>query len=190
MPQVLLPNRQPYWLWKTKRLFPHPLFAGCVSAASIVVGILFMGCAIAIGVWPMGVVSLLFFGGAYATAAAAISRSPNDPVAEKVYTARFQKNKPTFAILVLLISVYTWLLGFAMLVADLFFKVDPGSIKYGVTLAIAIASTIYLRMHGNRIVREHFGANGGRKLELTSRQAMYVSLFVFGVSLYLLWIIF
>ena len=101
-------RRHPYWLWKTKRLFPHPLFAGFISLALLVVGLLFAGVAINVdGCWPMAIPSVLFFAGCFATAAAAITPSDTEP---PTVTTDVQTEKPTLAIFVLLIGVYSWLL--------------------------------------------------------------------------------
>lgn len=167
-------------------MFPHPLFAGCISLACLLVGILFAGVALIVpGSWPMGIASGLFFAGFFATASAAISGRDKTPpnVSHGV-----QRDKPTFAILVLLIGVYSWLLTWAMHIFDAFFKNGPGSTKYFVTLGIAISSTVFMQVRGKRVIREHFGAQGGRNLELSSRQAIYVAIFVVSCGLYGTWL--
>ena len=166
-------RRLPYWLWQTKRLFPHPLFAGCISLACLSVGILFGGVAINVaGCWPMGIPSVLFFACSFATASAAFSRSDKEPPSA---SCNVQTNKPTFAIFVLLIGVYSWLMWLmklSMHVFDTLIKNGPGSVKYFVTLGIVIASAMFMQIYGKRVVREHFGRKGGHNLELTSRQAL------------------
>jgi len=105
-------RHQPYWLCQAKRLFPHPLFAGCISLACLLVGILFAGVAInVVDCWPMGIPSVLFFGVSIATAFAAFTPSDKEP---RTVSGNVQTNKPPFAILVLLIGVYSWLLTLAM----------------------------------------------------------------------------
>ena len=178
---------RPYWLVKTKRLFPHPLFAGCVSLAFLVVGILFAGVAINVeGAWLMGVPSALFFLGCFATAVAVITPSHREPQ-DASHSA--QPAHSTFAIFVLLIGLYAWLLTFAMHVFGAFLKNGPGSPKYYVTVGLAIASTVFMQVHGNRVVREHFGATGARGLEITGQQAMYVTIFVVALGIYAAWLI-
>jgi hypothetical protein len=178
---------QPYWLSQTKRLFPHPLFAGCVSLASLMIAILLAGVAINVpGTWLMAVPSALFFSGFIATAAAAVTPSTKAPCnAERDK----QATKPAFAIFILLISVYSWILTLAIHLFDVFFKNGPGSTKYWVTLAIAISSTVYTRVYGKKIVRQHFGAQGGRNLYLSGRQAVYVAIFVVSLGIYFTWLI-
>lgn len=191
MNQPDYPKRQPYWLWQTKRLFPHPLFAGCISIACLTVAILFAGVAVSVPVWPMGIASALFFAGAFATAAAAVTKSrERTPTRAEDFTwGSGQTRTPTFAILVLLIGVYSWLLTLAMHVFGALFKNGPGSVKYYLTLGIAIASTLYMQFHGKRVVRRHFGARGGRNLVLSTGQAVYVVVFVVGCGIYLTWLL-
>lgn len=176
----------PPWLRQTKRLFPHPLFAGCISLACLMVGILFAGSAIAVnGAWPMGILSIVFFLGCYATAAAAMTRSERKPASTQ---REVQANAPTFAIFVLLIGVYTWLMTIAMHVFHAFFRNGPGSIKYYITLGIPISATLFMQFYGKKVVRTHFGSMGGRNLELNGRQAIYVTLFVVSLGIYATWL--
>jgi hypothetical protein len=133
----------------------------------------------------MGIPSVLFFVGCIATAFAAITRSDKEPPA---VSRDIQTDKPTFAIFVLLIGVYSWLLTLAMHIFDAIFKNGPGSTKYFVTLGIAIVSTLFMQIYGRRVVREHFGARGGRKLELSGRQAFYVAIFVVACGIYAAWL--
>ena len=179
-------RRHPYWLWQTKRLFPHPLFAVCISLACLVVGILFAGVAINVqGCWPMGIPSVLFFAGCFATASSAITPSEKEP---PTVSRNVQTDKPTFAIFVLLIGIYSWLLMLAIHIFDAFFKNGPGSTKYFVTLGIAISSSLFMQICGKRVVREHFGARGGRNLELNGRQALYIAIFVVCLGIYAAWL--
>lgn len=179
--------RRPSWLVKTKRLFPHPLFAACVSLAFLLVGILFAGVAINVeGAWAMGVPSVMFFLGCFATAVAAVTPSHRKPP-DVSHSA--QPAHPTFAIFVLLIGLYAWMLTCAMHVFGAFFRNGPGSPKYFVTIGLAIASTVFMQVYGNHVVREHFGAAGARRLELTGQQAMYVTIFVVAIGIYAAWLI-
>lgn len=56
------------------------------------------------------------------------------------------------------------------------------------TVGLAIASTAFMRLHGNRIVREHFGATGARDVELTGRQAVSITIFVVALGIYAAWL--
>lgn len=152
------------------------------------VGTLFAGVAIYIeGCWPMGIPSVLFFAGGFATAYAAFT--PADKVPRPVVRDA-QRDKPTFAIFVLLIGVYSSLLTIAMHVFDMFFPNGPGSTKYFVTLGIAISSTLFMQTRGKQVVRKHFGARGGRNLELTGWQAIYIAAFVVSLGIYTAWLMF
>lgn len=177
---------QSAWLRQTKRLFPHPLFAGCISVACLLVGILLAGAAIVVrGAWFMAIPSLAFLAGCFATAAAAIIPDAKEsPVASH----QVEERKPTFAIFVLLISIYSWLLMIGMTIFRVFFNNGPGSTKYYVTLGIAISSTIFMKVYGRRIVQEYFGAMGGKRIELSGRQAIYVTLFVMFTGVYFTWL--
>jgi len=190
MSQPEFSKRQLYWLWKTKRLFPHPLFAGCISLACLLIGILFAGVAINVaGCWPMGIPSVLFFAASYVTAVAAITKPNNEGSEVEQNSGHVQTNKPTRAILVLLIGVYSWLLTLAMHVFEVFFKNGPGSAKYYITLGIAITSTLFMQLYGKRVVAQHFGNRGGRNLELTASQALYVVFFVVCFGIYGVWLV-
>jgi hypothetical protein len=178
---------RPYWLWKTKRLFPSRLFAVVIGLACLTVGVLFAGVALNVdGCWPMAIPSLLFFGGFIATTVSACV-SPNQNNTQHD-TGPGQSDKPTFAILILLVGVYSWMLTLSMHIFRAFFKNGPGSIKYYVTLAIAISATLFMKSYGNRVVRKHFGLQGGRNLEIDGWQAFYVVLFVVGCGCYFAWL--
>ncbi len=179
----------PYWLWQTKRLFPHPIFAGCVSFACLLVAILFAGLAISMHIWLIGIVSFVFLCATYATAVAAISHAKDSRSTPKQQPHHSRQAKSTFAIMVLLIGVYSWLLTIAMHVFDAFFKNGPGSLKYYITLGIAFASTLFMQIYGKRVVRHHFGTIGGRNFVLSTKQAFYVVIFVLGFSVYFVWFV-
>lgn len=181
------PPIHPYWLSQTKRLFPHPLFAGCISLASLTIAILFAGVAINVpGVWPMAFPSVLFFAGFIATAIAAVTPSTQSS-SSAAHDA--QTDKPTIAIFILLIGVYSWILTLAIHIFDAFFKNGPGSTKYFVTLGIAIAATLFTKIYGRKIVRAHFGSRGGRNLQITGWQAVYVTIFVLSLGIYFTWLV-
>ena len=179
--------RHPYWLWKTKRLFPHPLFAGCVSLAFLTVGILFAGVAIDVeGAWPMAVPSALFFVGCFVTAVAAVTPYHTEPAR---VSHDDQPEHPTFAIFAVLIGSYAWLLTLLIHLSSAFFTFDRGSPKYLVTVGLALAASAFMRFYGNRVVLEYFGATGVRQLELSGRQAIYVTMYCVSFGIYIAWLI-
>ncbi|MEW4487604.1 hypothetical protein AB1L42_05955 [Thalassoglobus sp. JC818] len=111
--------------------------------------------------------SAVFFAGSYATACAALQPKHREARFAPYY---YQRNKPTFAIFVLMISIITCQLTLAMNVFATFFKNGPGSFKYNVTLGIAILSTAFMQFYGKHVIRNHFGPTGGRRLELSGWQ--------------------
>jgi hypothetical protein len=133
----------------------------------------------------MGIPSVLFFAGCLATASAAITPSDKEPA---TVPRNVQSNKPTFAIFVLLVGVYSWILTLAIHIFDAFFKNGLGSTKYFVTLGIAISCTVFMQIYGKRIVREHLGVRGGRNLEISGRQAVYIAIFVVSIGIYAAWL--
>jgi hypothetical protein len=179
------PKKTPAWLGVTKRLFPHPLFAGCVSFACLLLTILFAGGAIAARMWPMGMASVFFLAASYATAAAAFSGNHQHQDGDE---QQFQTAKPTFAVFVLLISGYSWLLTIGMHIFHAFFNNGPASVKYFITLGIALSSTVFMHLYGERIIRQHFARMGGRNLVLTTQQVLYVVIFVICCGIYLAWL--
>ena len=187
---MMIPNpppKHPAWLRQTKRLFPHPLFAGTISLACFTVGTLLAGVAINVqGAWLIGIPATLFFVGSFATASAAFTSWEKEPTIASDYLRTY---KPTFAIFVLLIGTYSWILTIVMHVFNIFFKNGPGSFKYYVTLGIAISSSVFMRLYGTRVVREHFAESGTRRFELTGWQAFYITLFVVTCGIYAAWLV-
>jgi hypothetical protein len=100
---------------------------------------------------------------------------------------RFEGQQPTLAVLTLLISVYSCALTIGMHIFDAFFRNGPGSLKYYLTLAIAITATVFTQVWGKRIIRQHFASKRTRFV-LTGRQAIYVILPVVGCGFYLVWL--
>lgn len=133
----------------------------------------------------MGIPSIVFFLSCFATACAALTRS--DSQSDTIEYDK-QVDKPTFAILILLFGVYSWVLTLGMHVFTVFFKNGPGSFKYFVTLGLAISSSLFMQVYGKQVIRRHFGVSGGRKLELSNRQAIYITMFVVSVGMYFVWI--
>jgi len=98
-----------------------------------------------------------------------------------------QRNKPTFAVIILMIGAYSTMLTVAMHLFGVPKNV-PGSLKYWVNLAVAISSGVFMKLRGTDLVRSHFGEEGGRRLELNALQALYVTMFVLCCSLYWQWL--
>ncbi|QDS95083.1 hypothetical protein FF011L_38670 [Roseimaritima multifibrata] len=177
------------WLWQTKRLFPHPVFAGCISFCCVLVTFLLAGVGISQQIWPMAAASVAFLALAYATCIAAFSLAKEKRAAKGRPQTVQQPSKPTYAVMILLVGIYSWLLTIGMHLFDTFFNNGPGSLKYVVTLAIAVSATLFMQIRGKRVVREHFGRTGGRNLTLSSRQVGYVCFFVVSLSIYFVWVV-
>lgn len=181
-------NGAPYWLWKTKRLFPHPIFAGLVSLACLALTVIFAGVTVFERIWFAAPICMLFLGGTCATAAAAVSEVKDRRSAHADPPDRTTPAAPTFAIIVLMISVFAWMLTVGLHWFGAGLRNGPGNHKYWMTVAIAVISTIYTRLHGQRVIRQHFGTTGGRSVNLTGQQAFCVALFVVGFGIYLTWL--
>ncbi|MFO1092896.1 MAG: hypothetical protein U0992_06205 [Planctomycetaceae bacterium] len=88
----------------------------------------------------------------------------------------------------LLVSIYTWMLTIGLELFGAGLRNGPGNHKYWMTVAIAVISTIYTRLHGQRVIRQHFGTTGGRNIVLTGRQALCVALLVMSFGAYVTWL--
>jgi hypothetical protein len=146
-------------------------------------------------IWPMAIASAVFVAGAYATAVTAYVLAKSEKSAVEQRLGNVQSNKSTFAIVVLLISIYSSMLVLGLAVFDAFFfnaffKNGPGSFKYYLTVGIAIVATLYMQVYGKHVVREHFGRQGGRNLELAPNQVWYVALFLMALATYGAWLFF
>ena len=138
------------------------------------------------GGWPMAIPSFLFFAGALVTFCAAVTESNSEFTENRSEDPR--PEKPTFAIIIFLISIYSWLLSLGMHFFGGFFNgLTPT--KYYLTLGIAISATAYMKFRGNKIIREYFGPTPDlRKLEITSGQAAYIMIFLLGIGAYFAWL--
>ncbi|KAA1262604.1 hypothetical protein LF1_51710 [Rubripirellula obstinata] len=156
--------------------------------ACLLVAIIFIGVSISEHIWPMAVIGCIFVAATYATSVATISHIRSKRLGSVEQPAPKGESKPTVAIMILLVGVYSWLLTVAIHIFDAFFRNGPGTPKYFVTLGIAISATLFMQVYGKRVVREHFGRKGGRNLELSPRQAGYVSVFAMACSIYFVWV--
>lgn len=180
-------HRQAAWLRQAKRLFPHPLFAFCVSVGFCLSGMLLAGVAIHVeGCWPAWIFSILAFFTSYAAAAAVVTPSEKAPSSA---SSNLHPETPTFAILAYMIGVYSVLFSIGILVFELFFKNGPGSIKFFVALGISVASSFYMRVHGTQVVRVYFGETRRSRLELSGRQSIYVTIFSMAVGYVVFWLL-
>ncbi len=134
----------------------------------------------------MAIVSLVFFAGAFATAAAAVvPRDRGNPGS----SSGLGNPNPTHAIFAVLIAAYASVFTLGIIVYDAFQLEHRSSWKFYVTLGIAVVALTFTKLRGARIIRDYFGATGGRNVELTARQSLYVVIFVICVGLYTAWLL-
>ncbi|MDG2015319.1 MAG: hypothetical protein P8J33_17565 [Pirellulaceae bacterium] len=178
-----------YWRWKAKRLFPNRVFATVIGLASGLVTFLCFGVAINIPVWPMAIPGFLFFCVCLLASTAAITPKGAEREAREHFLREPQQDKSTIAIFVLLLGVMTSILVISMHIFRAVFPNGPGSLKYFITLGIAIGCSIFMKRHGNQLVKRHFGKTGGRDLVLSGKQAVAVIFFMVGVGVYIAWLL-
>ena len=98
------------------------------------------------------------------------------------------ERRPTTAIVVLLVSVYSLFLTIGLHVFRNFFAANrPGGLKYNVTLGIAIASSVYMTIHGRSVIRKYF-ARGARNVTVSPGQILVVIALLMGCGAYFAWI--
>ena len=91
--------------------------------------------------------------------------------------------------MVLLISIYSWMLTIGIHVFDRLFAVNrPGGVKYDVTVGIAMVSSTYMTTYGRPLIRKWFGSRSGSNIAITSGQALVVFLLTLGCGVYFAWL--
>ena len=100
-----------------------------------------------------------------------------------------QTRKPTISILILLTGIYSWILSAALHLRGVVAVANISPTKYYVTLAISVCTAGFMAFYGKRVVRESFGAMGGRDLEISGRQAIYITMFVVSWGVYTTWLL-
>ncbi|MCG6157668.1 hypothetical protein [Rubinisphaera margarita] len=167
-------HERPGWLKQARRFFPNAIFATLMSIAFAVVGFVLLRAA---GEGPAFLVypSLLIFGGAVYSGAAAGSHIADRVKGVPKTRSKPVASKPTFAILVFMNGVMSWM----MLTAVNFLPARTPSSEESfnpiyIPLALAILCTVYIGVHGRKVIREHFSQPGDRNFELTGWQAFWV----------------
>jgi hypothetical protein len=182
---------EPRWVTATLRFLPAPIFAFTVAAVFLALACFFylLGSA---DRSPTGLVISGFFASlSMLIGTANLNRSLRRGRAGAL-TSRYKgaDSKPTLVIFVLIIWVYSWMLMLGLRVFRIFFAAKAGAgTKYYLTLSIAIASSIYLAVHGRSVLRRHIGPRGARNLVVTPRQALMVVLVVLAFGGYFAWLI-
>ncbi len=190
--EPLRSNVEPLWVRATLRFLPVPIYAFLVAVTFLAVACFFY----LLGksdkeTWALVIAGScalmsLLIGSANAVRWFGRDRDlPSSPRYEPASTA------PTLAIIVLLVWIYLWMLIIWLSIYAILFVTGPNaSIKFYVSLAIALACSIYLSGHGRSILVASFGARGGRNLIITPGQAVAVVLLVLAVGCYSAWLMF
>jgi hypothetical protein len=98
------------------------------------------------------------------------------------------ERRPTTAIVVFIVSVYSLFLTIGLHVFHNFFAANrPGGLKYNITLAIAVASSLYMTIHGRTVIRKHF-ARGARNIAVSPGQMLAVIALALAFGAYFGWI--
>ena len=182
---------EPAWVAITLRLLPVPIFAFAAMVATALASIF---CLIyssteesPIGWALCGGFALL----AVLIGAASLYRHLYRRSHDATQLPRYAESeeRPTGAIVVLLVSIYSWMLTVGIHVFGRFFAVNrPGGLKYDVTVGIAIVTSIYMAIYGRRLIREWFGNRGGNNIVVTPGQALIVVLVVIACGSYFAWL--
>lgn len=185
------PLTEPAWITATLRLTPTPAFA-IVAIAIFVFGSLMCFFLADAGQSEIGSAFCgLFAALACLIATASISRHLHRRRHDASDT-RGQTNRerlPTGAIVAGFISVYSFLLTIGLHVFRNFFAANrPGGLKYNVTLGIALASSLYMAIHGRSVIRKHVGPREGRIAFISPGQALLVIALALSFGVYFAWI--
>lgn len=185
------PHIEPAWVTTTLYLTPTP--AAAIIAIAIAVFASLMSCFFAnveqstVG-WALC--------GVFATPAVLIGVAS---VARHIHCQRLAASNlqrltgserlPTAAIIAGFIFTYSWMLMIGLSLFRNFFAANrPGGVKYYVTLGIALASSLYMALHGRSVIRKHLVAFGGRKTHITAGQAILVVALALSFGVYFAWI--
>ena len=181
---------EPRWVTTTLRFLPVPVFAFAVAAfffAAACFCFIFAGVERSAIGWAVGgtlASAALLVGTASFMRSRLLAREESS-----IPRYRNAEKKPTVAIFVLLISIYSWMLTLGLRIFRNFFAAkDALGVKYYLTLGIAIASSLYLSLHGRTLVRRQFGAKRGRGIVVTPAQSVSIFLFVLACGCYLAWL--
>ncbi|MEX0703609.1 MAG: SMI1/KNR4 family protein [Planctomycetales bacterium] len=96
---------------------------------------------------------------------------------------------PTFTVFALLVSMYSWIVTGWIHAAALFGANPPAGVKHDVTLAMALASSLYTTVYGRRALRQYVASRNGRGMALTPRQTIGIVLFILATSAHLTWVL-
>ena len=183
-----LSKAEPAWVSTTLRFLPAPVLAVTTVIGCLIVAAIFLIQSLIHGdITYWFLFGLLAFFAAVVSAASVVRRGAHRGTS---VSSRYEsaESKPTLSIVVLMVWIYSWLLTIGMLVFGNFFRNGPGTTKYYVTLGIAVIATLFMKVRGLQVVRQHFGTGGGRNVILTGTQALIVIAIVLAFGLYCTWL--
>jgi|GEM_PF-2079918 len=188
-----LPLVEPAWVTTTLRLTPTPAMATVAIAVAMFASLM---CFFLIASAEQSLVGWALCG-LFAAPAVLIGIAS---VSRYFYRQRLKatdsqrpadcERLPTTAIIVMFISTYSWFLLFGLhKFGNVLFPANAaGGLKYNVTLGIALASSIYMIIHGRSVYHKHFIARHGKHMNVTAGQALVVILMAGAFGAYFAWI--
>ena len=181
-------RREPAWVSAALSLLPTPVFAWTLVCGCLIASGIFVIQALIHGDSIYWVVTAILLCTSFVVSGALIIRAWTHRSTSPSREMNRQKSKPTFAIVVLLVGIYAWLMTVALHIFDGFFRNGPGSTKYYITLTIAIVASVFMKWRGHRIIKQHFSDKGAKNLRLTGPQAIVVAAVVIAVGVYGTWL--
>ena len=185
------PLPEPAWVTITLWLAPTPAFAMVAMAIAVFASLMCFFFASA----EQSVVGWALCGFFAAPAALMGAASISRHLQRRRLSARDSRRHidserlPTAAIIVSLVSVFSLMLMIGLHVFRNFFAANrPGGLKYNVTLGIALASSMYMTLHGRSVFYKHFVARRGRDINVTAGQALVVIALLLVSGAYFAWI--
>jgi hypothetical protein len=184
------PLAEPAWVTITLRMTPTPAIATVATAIAVFASLMCFFFASATQS-PVGwALCGAFVAPAVLIGAASISRHIHHrrPGASDRLRHTELERLPTAVIIVGFISICSWLLMIGLhAFRNCFAANRPGGWKYNVTLGIALASSMYMTLHGRSVIHKHFGARPGRKMYATPGQALVVIALLLAFGAYGAW---
>jgi hypothetical protein len=185
------PLTEPVWVTSTLYLTPTPAVATVAIAIAVFAALMCFFFASA-EQSPFGWALCGFFAAPAALiGAASVARRIHRQrlVATNLQRLTDSERLPTAAIIAGFVFTYSWMLMIGLSIFRNFFAANrPGGVKYNVTLGIALASSLYMALHGRSVIRKHFVALGGRKTHITAGQAILVVALALSFGAYFAWI--
>ncbi len=175
MTQPPVNQERPAWLKQARRFFPNSIFASLMAIAFTVVGCILIRAGALEGPAFLFFLGLLMLGGTVFSGAAAVSFVADRMKGVQKTRSKPVESKPTFAIIVFLNGVMSWmLLTFVGFLPTRTPSSEESFDPIYIPLGLAILCTIYMGVHGRKVIREHFSQQRPGNFELTGWQAFWV----------------